>query len=291
MAKKRLTGLGSLGIDALLSVKVPVASDTETPAEYAHIGIECICPNRYQPRTHMDQQALDELAESIKHQGLIQPLLVRPLSQPGQYELVAGERRWRAVQKIGLEKVPVIIRDMSAQEAAILALVENIQRTDLEPLDEAAALRQAVQNFHLTHEEVAGMVGRSRPAVSNLMRLLELDETVQQLFAEHQLEEGQARVLLRLPQHEQPAAARRIISQGMTVRQAEYYVAQLLDQDKNKKDQTTSRQSSEVAALEHRLQERFGTPINIRHRKSGGGQIIIRYANLDVLDGILEKLH
>ena len=294
MAKKKATGLGRLGIDALLSTKVSTKATTSSTKEFAHVGIECIRPNPQQPRMHIVKEALDELADSIKVQGLIQPLLVRPLSQAGQYELIAGERRWRAAQQIGLETIPVVIRDVPDQQSAILALVENIQRTDLTPLEEAQALQKTLQTFNFTHEEMAAMVGRSRPAVSNLIRLLELDEAVKALLDKKKIEEGHARLLLRLAKDQQLAAANTIVADGMTVRKTEDYIARLLskgDQNDGERKAGRGKKSADIMNLEGSLQDKLGTQVNIQHRKSGKGQIVIHYASLDILDGILEKIH
>lgn len=290
MAKKRVTGLGSLGVDALLSAKVSTApTAASAPKEYAHIGIERIRPNPHQPRARMDPEALSALAESIKSQGLIQPLLVRPLPQAGEYELVAGERRWRAAQQIGLETLPAVIRKVSEQDAAILALVENIQRADLDPMEEAAALRKTIQSFDLTHDELAEMVGRSRPAVSNLLRLLELDEEVQKLCADGHIEEGHARALLRLKKSDQLNVAQTIIAKALTVRQTEEYVARLLGGGGG--GGGGGSKPAEIRDLEDKLQDRLGTTVDVQHRKSGKGKLVISYSSLDILDGILQKIH
>ena len=292
MAKRR-RGLGSMGVDALLS-------DTGQAADFAHveaaavtrdlafIGIEKIHPSRYQPRLQIDETALQELTESIKEQGLIQPLALRCLKdKPGQYELIAGERRWRAAQRLGLEKVPAMIRDVDEQQAAMLALIENIQRTDLNPLEEAIAMFNTAETFHLTHQEVATQLGCSRSTVTNLMRLLELDEAVQRQLNDGLLDMGHARALLRLDKTKQGTAARTVVSKKMTVRQTEAYIKKLLTQQGS--DPSPQRPAN-IVALERELATTLGTSVRIEHKKSGHGKMVIQYSDLDVLDGILKKI-
>ncbi len=291
MAKQR-KGLGNLGVDALLSTKsletYTKPYSTSDSYEFTYLGVERIRPNRYQPRIRIDEQGLEELARSMREQGLIQPVVVRALpGKPNNYELITGERRWRAAQRIGLEQIPAVIRQADEQQAAILSLVENIQRAELNALEEAAALQNTIEQFSLTHEAVAALIGRSRTTVTNLIRLLELDDRVQQLLNEGMLEMGHARVLLRLKKNKQAAAAQKIVQQKMTVRQTEIYVAHLL---KGKPPSPKTTRAPEITALERKLTERLNTPVQIKHQESGGGKLIIRYTNLAVLDGILEKI-
>ena len=288
---KRRKGLGTLGVDALLSTQALTSASEDTPGsrDFVYLDIERIRPNRYQPRIHLDDGHLDELAQSLQQQGMIQPVVVRALpDKPQQYEMIAGERRWRAAQRAGLHKIPAVIRQADARQAAVLALVENIQRTDLNALEEAAALQNMIEQFSLTHAAVAAMVGRSRVVVTNLLRLLDLHDRVQQLLNEGALEMGHARTLLRLAKAAQPAAAQTVVQRRMSVRQTERYVEHLLKQQDSKRVQ--AQPVAEITALERRLAERLGTAVCIEHRKSGSGRVTIRYASLAVLDGILEKI-
>ena len=290
--KKKRRGLGKLGVDALLTKDPSVDEVTEKQTEgLIEVGIEHIRPGRYQPRLRMDEDKLEELAASIKSQGLIQPLVAR-FAGDGGYELISGERRWRAAQRAGLETVPVVLKEVDDQTVAALSLIENIQREDLSAIEEANALQQLVQRFGLKHQEVADQIGRSRSSVSNLLRLLELSPDARELLEGGKLEMGHARVLLRLPRHQQWMAGLRIVTKEMTVRQAERYVQGLIEEgerpDKGEDEDKPSR-SPEISALERQLSEHLGTPVHIRHgtRK---GRIVIDYAGLDVLEGILDRI-
>ncbi len=294
MAKKQ-TGLGRLGVDALLTggnlPEAPGEAGSEAGGKLLQIGVERIRRGRYQPRLRMDEEKLEELAASIRSQGLIQPLVVR-FAGGGDYELISGERRWRAAQRAGLETVPVVVREADDQTVAALSLIENIQREDLSALEEATALQQLVEQFNLKHQEIADRIGRSRSSVTNLLRLLELASEARDLLEQGQLEMGHARVLLRLPRNQQGAAGREMVSKEMTVRKAERYVETLLAgsvADPSQLQRRPSRPSPEVASLERRLTERLGTPVHISHGKRGG-RLVIDYANLDVLEGILQKI-
>ena len=306
MARKR-KGLGSLGVDALLTPKQPLHSGDASGGEpggevvvaagerIADVGIEQIRPGRYQPRLRMDDEKLDELAASIRSQGLIQPLVVRKVNGQAaagtEYELIAGERRWRAAQRAGLERVPAVIREADESNAAALSLIENIQREDLSALEEAGALQQLVTRFNLKHQEIANTIGRSRTAVTNLLRLLELAPDARELLESGALEMGHARVLLRLPRDRQRAAGQNVIEKRMTVREAEEYVENLLENGGRGKGKRPPRppRPPEITALERELSDRLGTPVSIRHGRRGG-KVIIRYGNLDILDGVLEKV-
>ena len=283
MAKKR-KGLGSLGVDALLT-KRPFVS--ETGERLADISIERIRPGKYQPRIHMDETQLEELAASIKNQGLIQPIVVRSVNG-GDYELIAGERRWRAAQRAGLERVPAVIKEASEQTAAALSLIENIQREDLSALEEANALQQLATKFNLKHQEVADIIGRSRSSVTNLMRLLGLAPDARVLLENGRLEMGHGRVMLRLPRDQQGPAGQEMIAERMTVRQAEVYVESLLSKN-IRKEKKKLPHPPEIKALERELAEHLGAPVNIQHGRKGG-KLVISYSSLDILDGVLEKI-
>lgn len=291
---KRRKGLGSLGVDALLSTQALTVAPEHAAAsrDLVYLDIERICPNRHQPRIHIDEEQLNDLAQSLHQQGMIQPVVVRSLpDRPKYYEMIAGERRWRAAQRIGLQKIPAIIRQADEQQVAMLTLVENIQRADLNVLEEAAALQNMIKQFSLTHEAVATMVGRSRTVVTNLLRLLDLHGRVQQLLNEGALEMAHARTLLRLDKDEQSAVAQVVVRQQMNVRQTERYVAQLLELKQKPHTRVTAKPAVEITALERKLTEHLGAPVRIEHQKSGGGKLTIRYNSLTVLDGILEKIH
>ena len=291
MAKKR-RGLGSLGVDALLTKQVERVADTDTEQaageRMVDVGVERIRPGRYQPRVRMDDEKIQELAASIKSQGLIQPLIVRVVSD-GEYELIAGERRWRAAQQAGFEHVPVIVRKADESSAAAMSLIENIQREDLTALEEANALQQLAVKFDLTHQEIANIVGCSRAAVTNLIRLLGLTPEARELLEKGELEMGHGRVLLRLARDQQGPAGQEMIARQMTVREAEEYVESLLNKDENREKKKPPPRPPEIAALERELGERLGTPVQIKHGRKGG-RVVISYGNLDVLDGVLEKI-
>lgn len=278
---KRKGGLGR-GIDYLLSSTASSGEDRleELPVEHIQRG-------QYQPRLRMDQDALRELADSIRVQGIVQPVVVR--KQGDHYELIAGERRWRAAQMAGLATVPTVIRDLTDQAAAAMALIENIQREDLNPLEEAQAIRRLIGDFELTHQEAATAVGRSRVAVTNLLRLLELDERVQEKLNAGELEMGHARCLLALAPELQLQAADTIIQRRLSVREAEKLVQRL----RSAKANPTARVGSilpEVRQLEDRLADTLGAPVQIRYNRAGKGRLVIEYNSLDELDGILAHI-
>lgn len=278
---KRKGGLGR-GIDYLLSSTASSGEDRleELPVEHIQRG-------QYQPRLRMDQDALRELADSIRVQGIVQPVVVR--RQGDHYELIAGERRWRAAQMAGLATVPTVIRDLTDQAAAAMALIENIQREDLNPLEEAQAIRRLIGDFELTHQEAATAVGRSRVAVTNLLRLLELDERVQEKLNAGELEMGHARCLLALAPELQLQAADTIIQRRLSVREAEKLVQRL----RSAKANPTARVGSilpEVRQLEDRLADTLGAPVQIRYNRAGKGRLVIEYNSLDELDGILAHI-
>ena len=272
-------GLGR-GLDALLG-------GDETPREaLMTLPVARIRPGRYQPRTKMDQQALAELAASIRSQGLMQPVLVRPVDRD-RYELIAGERRWRAAQMAGLDELPALVREVPDESALALSLIENIQREDLNPLEEAAGLQRLVDEFKMTHEQAADAVGRSRSATTNLLRLLKLARPVQDLVMEGALEMGHARALIALDAARQIEVARRVAAKGLSVRDTEALVqkmvrgATLPRRKKNDRD---------LARLEEELAERLGTTVEIKASRKGRGKLIVHYASLDHLEQLLKKL-
>ncbi len=282
MSKQK--GLGR-GLDALLGGDESARGDA-----LATLPVGAIRPGKYQPRTRMDQQALAELAASIRAQGLMQPLLVRPLerSDAGErYELIAGERRWRAAQMAGLDQVPVLVREVPDEAALAMSLIENIQREDLNPMEEAAGLQRLVDEFGMTHERVADAVGRSRSATTNLLRLLKLAKPVQALVMQGALEMGHARALLALDGARQIEAANRIAARGLSVRETEALVARLLRGPAARRKRKTDR---DLARLEEEVSERLGTTVEIRSGRRGSGKIVLHYSGLDHLEQLLRKL-
>ena len=253
------------------------------------VPVERIEPGRYQPRSVMDPERLEELAESIKAQGLVQPVVIRPLAREGHYELIAGERRWRATQLAGLKTIPAIVRQIEDESALALALIENIQREDLNPLEEALAIKRLIDEFELTHAEAAHAVGRSRAAVSNLLRLLELDGVVRQLIEKHQIDMGHARALLTLESKDQVSVAHEIVAKGLSVRQTEQLVRGLKAPKGSKKTANGAAKSPELERLEQELTETLCAPTTVKHTASGKGQVVIRYTSLDELDGLLAR--
>ncbi len=290
--KKR--GLGK-GLDALLSPRGGVESyDANLDEPLQMLPVDIVARGRYQPRMEMDSEALEELANSIKLQGVIQPIVVRPLKGTDNYEIIAGERRWRATQLAGLHEIPAIIKDVTDQTAMCLALIENIQREDLNPMDEARALSRLLQEFKMTHDAAADAVGRSRSSVSNLLRLLELHVDVQKLLETGKIEMGHGRAILALDIANQVEIAKRVVKQGLSVRATEQLVKKLKGkgaQSKgSKKTSTSSRLDPNLKSLQEDLSERLGAAVAIKHNKSGKGILEISYHSLDELDGILNKI-
>jgi ParB family transcriptional regulator, chromosome partitioning protein len=273
-------GLGR-GLDALLG-----GDDNARRDALATLPVGAIRPGKYQPRTRMDEQALNELAASIRAQGLMQPLLVRPLGRE-QYELIAGERRWRAAQIAGLAEVPVLVRDVPDSAALAMALIENIQREDLNPIEEAGGLQRLVEEFRMTHEQAAEAVGRSRSATTNLLRLLKLAKPVQAMLMQGALEMGHARALLSLDGARQIEAANRIVARRLSVRESEALAARLLRGSAARRKHKTDR---DLARLEEEVSGRLGTTVQIRPGRKGSGMIVVRYSGLDHLEQLLKKL-
>ncbi|MCW8911160.1 MAG: ParB/RepB/Spo0J family partition protein [Gammaproteobacteria bacterium] len=233
-------------------------------------------------------KALQDLAESIKSQGVIQPIVVRPIGS-GKYELIAGERRWRASQLAGMDEVPAVIRELDDQTAAAISLIENIQREDLNPLEESRALQRLIDEFSMTHQQVAEVVGRSRAAVTNLLRLRDLNEDVKKLVDEGKLEMGHARALLGLSGTEQSQLARKVAESGKSVRETEQMVRRQLNPEQHVKKKSTL--DPDTRRLKDELSERLGAAVDLQHTNSGKGKLVISYNSLDELDGILSKIH
>ncbi|BBD81294.1 ParB/RepB/Spo0J family partition protein [Aerosticca soli] len=282
-AKKR--GLGR-GLDALLGGEAPSAAG-EAEGELRSLPIEQIRPGRYQPRRHWNEEALEELAASIRAQGLIQPVVVRALGGDG-YELIAGERRWRAAQRARLAEIPALVKDVPEAAVPAMALIENIQRQDLTPLEEADALRRLIEDFGLTHQQAADAVGRSRAAVSNLLRLTELPAAIKKLLDEGQLDMGHARCLLTLEVDVAVPLARQAATLGWSVRELEEAArrAQSAPRGKSK----PGARDPNIDALERELGERFATRVEIADGRGGRGKLVIHYHSHDELEGILGKL-
>jgi ParB family transcriptional regulator, chromosome partitioning protein len=279
----KLKGLGR-GLDALLD------NDTANSAigeRQATLRIEQLQRGRYQPRTKMDETSLQELAASIRKQGLMQPILVRPIDR-GQYEIIAGERRWRAARMAGLSEVPVLVREVPDSAALAMALIENIQREDLNPLEEASGVQKLVTEFKLTHQEAADAIGRSRAATSNLLRLLNLEKSVQQLVSDGKLEMGHARALLALEGERQERVAKKVAMGGLSVRTTEQLVNDTLHPRPGAKRK--ARQDRDIARLEEDLSGELGTTVAIRTEKKGSGKLIISFASPDHLEGLLKRI-
>lgn len=286
--KKR--GLGR-GLDALLGGASVSAMQDEAAKvdtrELQHLPLDLIQRGKYQPRRDMDPQALEELAQSIKNHGVMQPIVVRPVSG-GRFEIIAGERRWRASQQAGLEKVPALVREVPDEAAIAMALIENIQREDLNPIEEAVALQRLQQEFQLTQQQVADAVGKSRVSISNLLRLIALPEEIKTLLSHGDLEMGHARALLGLPAEQQVEGARHVVARGLTVRQTEALVRQWLSSKETPKAEV--KVDPDISRLEQRLAERLGSPVQIKHGQRGKGQLVIRYSSLDELQGVLAHI-
>jgi len=290
MVKKR--GLGR-GLDALLGdnqsiTEVTEVSDEDRRTALRHLPIEQIHRGRYQPRRHFDPEALQELADSISAQGLVQPVVVRPADDG--WELIAGERRWRAAQLAGLSELPAIVRHLDEQAAAAVSLIENIQREDLNPLEEAGAIGRLVRDFELTHQQVAEAVGRSRAAVSNLLRLLDLDEAVKQRVEAGELEMGHARALLGLSAEQQREIAKRVAERHLTVRATEQLVRRALGEGGKPRPTRERRKDPDTRRLEDDLSQRLGAAVQLQPGRSGGGKLQISYNSAEELEGILAHI-
>jgi len=296
MAGKR-KGLGK-GLDALLGAGVKIPAADNVTAEQARealdgklmrLPIEMISRGKYQPRRDMHPEALEELAESIKAQGVMQPIVVRPTGND-RYEIIAGERRWRATQLAGLDKIPAVVRDVPDEAAIAMALIENIQREDLNPIEEAMALKRLQDEFELTHQEVAQAVGKSRTTITNLLRLIALDDEVKKLLEHGDLEMGHARAILSLTPEQQREVARQIVGKGLTVRQAEALVRKIQEDKTQASGVASVPVSADIKRLQNQLSETLGAGVAIQHSAKGKGKLVISYNTLDELDGILAHI-
>lgn len=283
--------LGAAAASAPASAVTTAADSTDSPAPTAtgdtlrELPLEQLTRGKYQPRREFDDHALDELAESIRAQGVMQPIVVRPVAAD-RWEIIAGERRWRASQRVGLDRIPAVIRDVSDEAAIAMALIENIQRENLNPIEEAEALRRLQQEFELSQQAVARAVGKSRPAIANLLRLLSLEPTVRELLAERRLDAGHAKVLLALEGPAQVSAAREVEKRRLSVRQTEALVKGMLAPSA----QPSVNTDPNIETLQRDLSARLGADTRINHAKSGRGKLVIEYSSLDQLDGILKRI-
>lgn len=288
-------GLGR-GLDALLGGALPAAADQAAHEELRDIPVDLIQPGKYQPRMHMNAESLQDLADSIKAQGLVQPIVVRPVGDGGaqpaaerRYEIIAGERRWRAAQIAGLHSVPAVVRDVPDRAAIAIALIENIQRENLNPLEEAQALQRLTSEFSMTHQQAAEAVGRSRAAVTNLLRLLELSAETKELVERGELEMGHARALLALKGTAQTEAARRVVARHLSVRDTENLVRRMLKEN-GAAARGTRRVDPNIRQLETELTRKLGATVKIEGGAGGKGRLVIQYTSLDELDGILARI-
>ena len=274
-------GLGR-GLDALLAANVGAEVVRQET-----LAVTALQPGKYQPRTHMDQESLQELAASIKAQGIMQPILVRPVGS-GRFEIIAGERRWRAAQIAGISEVPTLVRDIADEAALAMSLIENIQRENLNPLEEAAGIQRLIDEFAMTHQQAADAVGRSRPAASNLLRLLHLAKPVQEALFSGALDMGHARALLPLSKLDQTEIAALVSKKGLSVRETERLVARHLHPPvKAHVGQSANR---DLLRLEEELSDAVGAQVKVSAKASGVGTLAIRFASLEQLDGIIERL-
>ena len=279
---KDKSSLGT-GLDSLLGDRPKPEGVSVT-----QIPLDDLTPGQYQPRTKMHKATLEELSQSIKEQGILQPLVVRSLAS-GRFEIVVGERRWRAAQLAGINSVPAIIRDWNNEETAKIALIENLQREDLNALDQARGLFRLQREFNLSQEELGASVGKSRSTITNLLRLLSLSSEVQELLQEGKIEMGHARALLTLNENDQIDCAMRVVSESLSVRECEVIAGKLSGNKKNQ-SKTQSTKDPNTASLEKELTEVLGSTVEIKHNKKGKGRMIISYKSLEVLQGIIEKI-
>ncbi|MES2161426.1 MAG: ParB/RepB/Spo0J family partition protein [Pseudomonadota bacterium] len=293
MATKKLKGLGR-GLDALLGGDGDITTaDANTPSE---LPVTQMQAGKYQPRTRMDEGGLQELAASIKTQGIMQPILVRPVGSDKltgaiKYEIIAGERRFRAAQIAGLEVLPVLVRDVDDQAAAAMALIENMQREDLNPLEEAQGIHRLITDFSFTHEQAATAVGRSRSAVSNLLRLMNLANPVQTMLMAGDIDMGHARALLSVDAATQINLANMVIAKRLSVRETEKLVAKTIEDQKASPTEARQKEKSgDIVRLEEELSDKLATPVVFKMGSKGRGQMIIDFADLDILDGVLARL-
>ena len=287
MAPPKLKGLGR-GLDALLAAN---NDGDRTEGELQTLPAAELQPGKYQPRTRMDPGSLEELAASIKSQGVMQPILVRPIGamfDAKRYEIIAGERRWRAAQLAGLNEVPCLVREIPDEAALAMSLIENIQREDLNPLEEAAGIQRLIDEFSMTHQQAADAVGRSRPAASNLLRLLQLAPPVQELLMAGDIDMGHARALLPLDGSAQVGLANLIAARGLSVREAERLVHQALNPKSKQPAPTPDR---DILRLEEEIADQLGATVKIKANNKGVGAVTIHFGSLDQLDGLLDRLN
>ena len=282
MITKKPPRLGR-GLDALLGIDY----NLQEKEELKQLPLDVLQRGKYQPRTHMDKHALEELAASIKSQGVVQPIVVRALTA-GNYEIVAGERRWRAAQIAGLPTIPAVVRRVPDEAAIAIALIENIQRENLNPVEEAGALQRLIDEFGMTHQRVADAVGRSRAAVTNLLRLLSLNGELRQLLESGRMDMGHARALLAVDGARQVQAARDVVERRLSVRETEEMVRRMLERGGTRKSKRGV--DPDIRALQQKLAEKLGAKVRIRHGRGGKGQVTISYQSLDELDGILRRI-
>ncbi|MEC9413812.1 MAG: ParB/RepB/Spo0J family partition protein [Pseudomonadota bacterium] len=284
MSKKR--GLGR-GLDALLA-DVHQEENANLDDSLQHFPLDMIQPGKYQPRIDMSQESLEELADSIRAQGLVQPIVVRPIGE-GKYEIVAGERRWRASRMAGLVEVPVLIRDVSDRSAIAMALIENIQRENLNPMEEANALFRLREEFEMTHQQAAEAVGKSRATVTNLLRLRNLNDDVKRMLENGDIEMGHARALLGLEGTVQSEAAKQIVEKVLSVRETEQLIRRILKPSPEKKAEPDVVQA-DIEELEKRIANKLGKGISIKHRANGKGKLVFDYANIDELKNLMKQI-
>jgi ParB family chromosome partitioning protein len=284
--KKR--GLGR-GLDALLRAGTANDISAADDGMLRHLPIQMVTQGRFQPRAEIRPEGLQELAESIRTQGVVQPIVVRSTFED-RYEIIAGERRWRAAQLAGLAEIPAVIREVSDQAAMAIALIENIQREDLNALEEAQALKHLIDSYEMTHQQVAEAIGRSRAAVSNLLRLLDLVEEVRSLMQAGKLEMGHARALLSLPATLQIKAAQQVLQRKLSVRETEALVNRLQTQRANRSAEVKQTPDPDVRIFQESLSERLGTQVKVQHKASGRGRLVIYYHSLDELEGIITHI-
>ncbi|MGA9334959.1 MAG: ParB/RepB/Spo0J family partition protein [Rudaea sp.] len=288
MAAAKRRGLGARDLDALLGT--PETGEAPVEGELQTIDVGRIQPGKYQPRKNIDNERLRELTASIKAQGVIQPIVVRLIGAQ-RFEIIAGERRWRAAQLAGLSEIPAVVRDVHDQAVVAMALIENIQREDLTPLEEAHALQRLITEFKHTHQQVADAIGRSRAAVSNLLRLLDLPAPLKELLEQHKLEMGHARALLTLEPKLAIGLARRAVEHGWSVRELEDAVRNAQTTPKGKaKAPAKAARDADIVALERELAEKLAARVNIQHGRGGRGKLVVNYHSLDELEGILERI-
>lgn len=281
-------GLGR-GLNALLGEMPAPATEKEKSQGLQTLPIEFLQRGKYQPRKDMNPEALQELANSIKAQGIIQPIIVRSISDD-RYEIIAGERRWRAAQLVSLQEVPVVIRDIDDRSTMAITLIENIQREDLNALEESEALKRLVDEFGMTHQQTADAVGKSRAMVSNLLRLLELPNDIKVLLSKGLIEMGHARALLSLDSDKQIEIANKIIKLGLTVRATEKLVKEY-SKEKETKNVEPKQQDKDTLILQEQLTEKTGAKVIINHQKNGKGKLVFSYTSLEELDGIINRIH